>query len=408
MKNKILSFVLSLCVFAVLIIYPVSASTDLTEYTEKYYSYTVSGNEATITACSERIKGNITIPSTLGGYPVIAIGHRAFKGCYKITGVSFPDGLKEIGNDAFSSCSRLSEINIPDSVISIGLNAFNGTKYVRDFSNWAPDTGVYIDNYLIQVATKAAKFEIKPGTVCIADGVFSDCKSLSSVTIPDSVIYIGKYAFDDCSLLYNMIIPQSVTNIGDYAFCDCSNLTTIKMPQSIRYIGKYAFLNCTNLLDFDIPKNITCIGEGAFSNCDRLTDIYIPESTMYIGNSAFSKSRLIKKITVSENNENYSSQDGVLFSKDKTILIQYPANMDNISYVVPDTVKTIGAYAFSDCIRLINILIPDNVTLIGDGAFYACLTLGNLKIPDSVTHVGNDAFKYASIKSLIIPEGIKQ
>ena len=188
------------------------------------YTYAVSNGAATITdyTCAGVA---ITIPSTLGGYPTVAIGDNAFYSCTFLTSVVIPDSVTTIGAKAFKSCTSLTSVTIPDSVITIG------------------------------------------------DDAFYYCSSLTSVTIGNSVITIGGDAFSFCSSLDSMTFGNHVTTIGNYAFQYCSNLTSITIPDSVITIGDGAFYGCTFLTSVIIGNNVTTIGKYAFVSCSSLTSI---------------------------------------------------------------------------------------------------------------------------------------
>ena len=229
----------------------------------------------------------------------------------------------------------------------------------------------------------------------IENSAFSRCTGLTSVTIPNSVTSIGDEAFIRCSSLTSVTIPNSITRIGNDAFYGCSGLTSpvynahvfAKMPTS--YSGAYtipdgiesiaggAFEDCSSLTSVTIPNSVTSIGIRAFSHCIGLTSVTISNSVTSIGNAAFWGCGRLTSINVDANNPNYCSIDGVLFDKDKTILIQYPGEKQ-VVYTIPNSVTNIGIYAFYGCTGLTSITIPYSVTSIGYGAFYGCTGLTSI------------------------------
>ena len=176
----------------------------------------------------------------------------------------------------------------------------------------------------------------------------------------------------------NVIINNGVTSIGNYTFSDCRSLTNITIPNSVTSIGVDAFYYCTSLTNITIPNSVTSIGGKAFLFCRSLTSITIPDSVTSIGYNAFFNCESLTSINVDSNNEKYMSDNGVLYTKDKKTLIQYPSKKEGTEYLILQGVESIGDYAFEGCENLINITIPDSVTSIGDDAFYKCDSLSVL------------------------------
>jgi fibronectin type 3 domain-containing protein len=203
-------------------------------------------------------------------------------------------------------------------------------------------------------------------TVAIGDGAFASCTSLTSVTIPNSVLTIGVSAFEACTAMTTVTIGNSVTTIGDGAFSSCIALTSVTIPSSVTTIGDGAFIYCLALTSVTIPSSVTTIGSMAFGLCTSLTSI-----------------------NVASLNPNYASSVGVLYNKALTTLIHCPAGKSG-AFTIPNGVLTIGTGAFYFCRLLTSVNIPSTVTTIGNGAFYNCSLLTTITIPSSVTTIGEN------------------
>ena len=188
-----------------------------------------------------------------------------------------------------------------------------------------------------------------------------------------------------------IIFNGELTSIGDRAFYHCDGLTSVTIPNSVTSIGDYAFFYCKGLTSVTIPNSVTSIGNSAFYGCDGLTSVTIPNSVTGIGSLAFGNCSGLTSISVASGNSKYSSSNGVLFNYNKTTLIQYPAGKSG-SYSIPNSVTSIGSYAFYYCKGLTSITIPNSVTSIGSYAFENCSGLTSITIPNSVTSIGSWAF----------------
>ena len=235
-------------------------------------------------------------------------------------------------------------------------------------------------------------YSIKEGTRIICDKAFSFCGSLSKIIIPSSVTSIGDNAFMGCRSLLDIVIPSSVTSIGDDAFFACSSLSKIVIPSSVTSIGDDAFAGCHSLSKIVIPSSVTSIGDRAFNNCSSLKYISIPKSVICLNGNPFAdwdgKLECLSP--------NFIYEDDVLFNKDKSKIISF-RNQNVESYVIPNSVTSIGDSAFWGCRSLSDIVIPSSVTSIGDSAFWDCSSLSKIVIPSSVTSIGDCAFDNCKI-----------
>ena len=357
----------------------------------------------------------VVIPDTIDGKSVTSIGEFAFFDCTSLTSITIPNGVTSIGDYAFRDCSSLTSITIPDSVTSIGESAFG----------WC---------------TSLTSITIPNGVTSIGDYTFWNSTSLTSITIPNSVTWIGGSAFYGCSSLiaidiatdneyytsvngvlfnkdktelicypagktdksYN--IPNSVTSIGGSAFHYCSSLTAIDVATDNEYYtsvdGVLFNKGKTELIcyptgktekDYTIPDGVAYI-VNAFIGCTNLNSITIPKSVASINGGAFWYCKNLYSITVAEDNEYFTSSDGILFNKDKTELICYPAQKSSDKYDIPDTVAKIADWAFAGCSQLKNINIPISMSSIGSCAFVDCEKLTSIVIPASVEEIGSNVF----------------
>ena len=332
--------------------------------------------------------------------------------------------------------------------VGIDLSLFTYTKH----STWVEITGLRggVSRAYLIIPEKVENLLVTQ----INDSVFSGRNELTSVTIPNSVTYIGDSAFKDCSSLTTVnwnattcpsagshykpifegcpnlaivnigdnvkIIPSgvffgctgltrvtignSVTSIDSWAFDGCTGLTSITIPDSVTSIGFYAFNGCTGLTSVTIPDSGTSIGDYAFYNCSGLTNIIIPDSVTSIGKDAFDNTLwynnqpngLVYAGKVAYKYKGTMPSNTSIVLKEETLGIAGSAfyNCSGLtSITIPNSVKNIGDYAFQSCTELRNITIPDGVTSIDDYAFDGCTRLSSIIIPDSVTSIGYEAFR---------------
>ena len=186
-----------------------------------------------------------------------------------------------------------------------------------------------------------------------------------------------------------------------------SKIRKVKIGNGVTSIGNFAFYECSNLTSVTISDSVTSIGEQAFSNCIKLTSMTLPDSVTSIGGGAFAGCNGLVRIDVEENNKQYCSINGVLFSKDKTEIVCYPSGKTDNTYTIPDSVTNIDEYAFYGCSSLASVTISDSVMGIGDSAFENCSSLTNVMLGKGVTSIGGYAFSRCSkLVSMTIPDSV--
>jgi hypothetical protein len=322
----------------------------------------------------------VIIPASIGGIPVTAIGDIVFYQNENIRQVVLPEGLVAIGNSAFEGCDVLTGIDLPESLTTI--------------EDWA----------------------------------FKGCTALTSINLPESLTSIGSSAFEGCTALTGINLPQNLASIYYGAFKDCVRLTNIKLPKGLGDIRGTAFAGCSKLTEFTvdednpvftvvdgvlfdkamttlisyppgkkgeytIPDGVISVQDNAFKDCGEFTRLYFPQSLTDCGYSLCSCSALAD-IMVSEHNPEYSSIDGVLFTKGGTTLLRYPKGRENKEYVVPDGVSSIEGSAFVGCERLGAVTLPMSCQYIisEGGVFEGCSNLETITLSRK-TRIGYKSLK---------------
>lgn len=278
-------------------------------------------------------------------------------------------------------------------------------------------------------ASPVEEYAVPDGVTEISDAAFSGNKTLKMVNFPDSLRAIGESAFEDCESLEEVSFPAGLEKIGGWAFYGCNNITQLNIPESVTYIGDYAFVysnieNTENvdgcfyldniLVDFDpdtFNGDVLNIREGtrliAVSGSYLLSvdTIIIPASLKYSESTFFSY--YTKKFIVNENSPYYyTDEDGVLFNKDKTILVRYPSRRKGAEYAVPQGVKEIATDAFHNS-EINSVIFPDSLEKIGNGAFEFC-NLYNIELPSGLKEIGSFAFGGTELKAVVIPESVEK
>lgn len=267
---------------------------------------------------------------------VTVVGNLAFYECIGLTDITLSTTLNTLGDMVFYDCRALTSITLPATLTSMGYSVFTGCYALNSIHVDASNSAYSSENGVLFTKNKTALICYPPG------------KAETTYTIPISVTLVSNYAFEDCTKLTSLIIPASVNSIGVLAFYDCSGLTSLL-----------------------IPSSVTTIGVRAFTKCSSLTSIQVDAGNAY-----------------------FSAENGVLFNKNKTILVSYPAGRSETSYEIPQGVTSMASYALEYSNNLTSVTIPSSITEVVDHAFTYCSGLTSVSLPSSLTSIGNNAFFY--------------
>ena len=298
---------------------------------------------------------NSVIPNS-----VTSIEDGAFRGCSGLTELTLPNSITSIGDFAFSLCSGLTELTLPNSLTEIGKSAFRGCSGLTELI--LPNSVTSIGNYAFLGCSGLEKITVDRGNKRYDS--WGNCNSI--IETGTNTLIVG------CK---NSVIPNSVTSIGDCAFYGCTGLTKLTLPNSVTSIGDGAFSGCSGLTELTLPNSVTSIGDCAFYGCTGLTELILPNSVSSIGDIAFTYCSGLEKITVESGNSCYDSRDNcnsIIDTEFNTLIVGCKNS------VIPNSVTSIGYYAFYGCSGLTELTLPDSVASIGDGAFICCSDLSKI------------------------------
>ena len=381
-----------------------------------------------------------SITSVVFGQYVESIGNYAFYSCQSLNELDFSkSSVKTIGDYAFTVCKSLESIEFPDSLESVGYGAFSA----------------YTDGYYgSYVASSLKSVKFGGGLKSIESYAFYENRALNTVKFTGDALTsigyrsfyntditeldlsganasIGTSAFSNCNSLRTVKL-SGVNTIESGAFYGCDELVNLEMSDTLTTIEGSAFCSCTSLKTVIFSDSVTTIADGSFTDCTGLESVTIGKGCTSVTASAFTRNVNLVKFDVSEDNESYTSVDGVLYNKEKTAVVCYPKSLSG-EYVIPDTVtsiekaafencnkltkitigsgvETVNPYAFNQCNLLATVVFKDSDTAnkkICERAFYYCGSLTEVDFGNAVTSIGDYAFTICSkIKSLEFPDSL--
>lgn len=362
------------------------------------YAFTINryDNESTNPTASSTFCGieEIVIPKN-----VTYIGKYAFRYAKYLKTVKFQENIGEdgtelprdlsLGDYAFAY-TGITEITVPEGV-KVLKSTFSYSDYLKTAN--------------------------VPASVTTLDNTFWGCIALEQVNIAEteenpSKLQIMNYPFYNCKMLKSFAVPASVETISASAFYGCSSLTSVTFADNCKVtsIGNGAFTN-TGLTRFDFPnsESVITLGTNLFQGCKSLTDVYISKSVVSI-NNVFAKCTSIKRVIVDEDNANFTAIGNMIVNQNNTTIHLIIGAIDRGEYRIPDTYDTIGTRAFEGQAYITKLVIPKTVRTIGDYAFANCIGLQEVEFEEGsrLTDVGTYAFlSCVSLKKIELPEGIR-
>lgn len=333
---------------------------------------------------------DITFPASL-----ITIGERAFLGCGRTQSglnlglhtVTLGDNVTTIGAGAFSSCVNLSSIRLSNALTSIQPYTFSTCNSLREVI--IPNSVTTLSSTAFLGCVELNSVTLSNSMATIEDNTFKNLGSLQTVEMQNSnIVLIGTNAFENCVGLTKVVLPRNLTAIGGAAFYNCTNLAEVVLPEGLGFIGASAFNRCEKLTKLNLPYSVNTIGDYAFADCFKLSGtMAINQSLSLIGKQAFRSTDI--QLNVSPDNKRFSSQEGVLFNKLKSVVLHCPTSLTLFKF--PNTVKKIEEYAFSYG-KLTNVVLPATLDTITNNAFRNSSLLAQLTLPASLQYVGEYAF----------------
>ena len=439
------------------VIYNAKAAAGLTEYSRVFEGAGTAADGMKV-VFGESVKKipdylfyNCTgLTSVTIGSGVTSIGYYAFSGCTGLTSVTIPDSVTSIGDNAFNGCTGLTNVEIPNSVTSIGERAFSGCTGLKEVIYNAK--AVTYNSHVFENAGTAAdgmKVVFGESVEKIPDNIFSNCESLTSVTIGSNVTSIGNNAFLGCKGLveisYNaraaeysdyfafnnagtaarglkVIFGESVEKIPDGLFYDCTALTGVTIGSTVICVGNDAFYQCERLTNVVIPDSVTTIGDGAFNGCKSLaSSVEIPNSVTSIGDYAFCGCTGLTEVTIGSNVT--SIGEGVFQNCTSLMEIHYNAKAvesnnryifqsagtttSELNAIFGESVEKIPNFLFYNCAGLSRVTIGSNVTSIGDDAFSDCWDLMEVRYNAKAAECSSSDYDYVFRNSGSATDGLR-
>ena len=421
LKNS-LSVILSvLIVISAALCVPVTASA--ATYDSDPNNFKFSYNSSDMTANVTKYKGDseyVEIPSMVNGYKVDSIGNPIFRDNYKLKGVIIPDTVDYVSQEIFSGCVSLADVDLGKGITKIPLGMFYNCKSLESLT--IPEQ-IEEFEYIYTVGrrpfdgcTSLKNLYLKAKD--ISSIRYLNLPSLTNIVIASTVDSLPDGAFSGYNYIENVTFENGLMVLPDSCFKNCTSLKNITLPDSMMSVGKSAFENCYNIKSVTFSKNLNTISPSAFKGCLSIESLNFNDNLREIGSNAFENCTSVKNVTFNNLlNTIGESAFSNCTSIEKAELSSSVSSLGENSFAgctglknvtLSEKLKYISSGAFSGCSSLESIDLPDNITKIGSSSFLDCTALQNVKIGKNTTSIENYAFSgCSSLKSIEIPANVK-
>ena len=391
---------------------PVTASA--ATYDSNPDNFEFSYNSSDMTASVTKYKGDseyVEIPSMVNGYKVDSIGN-IFRDNYKLKGVIIPDTVDYVSRGIFSGCVSLTDVDLGKGITKISSGMFYNCKSLESLTipeqieefEYIP----YIDGDYYRRpfdgCTSLKKLYLKAKDISSIS--YLNLPSLTNIVIASTVDSLPNDAFSGYNYIENVTFENGLMVLPDSCFKNCTSLKNITLPDSMMSVGKSAFENCFNLKSVTFSENLNTIADSAFKGCSSIENLSFNKNLREIGNNAFEECSSVKNVTFNDSlNTIGESAFNNCTSIEKAELSSSVSSLGENSFAgctglknvtLSEKLKYISSGAFSGCSSLESIDLPDNITKIGSSSFLDCTALQNVKIGKNTTSIENYAFSGCS------------
>ena len=354
---------------------------------------------------------------------IIKFGYKAFDNCKKVSFVKFCDRLEYVDHYAFRNSGLAMDLDLPETVKYVGYEAFYGTDLTSvtinsDIRTYESEDPLFGNPRPFGYCKKLKKVKVTEG--CKILGLsFSGCSALNSVSLPNSLDSLGYYFIEPEVIGEFEGVPLITIgyDIGDI-FYDCTSLTIISLPSNLKFIGNGCFKGCTSLESIVLPNSLSLMDTYVFSGCTSLSSVKLSSSLETLPQGCFEDCSGLKSINIPGC---VKALDFGCFENSGLQSVAMPESLVKIglrcfygcsglkSISIPSNVKKIEENAFGDCSALSTVLFDTKGTLesIGSSAFYHCTSLETVQLPEGVTSVGDYCFSLCGLKNISIPSTLQ-